>query len=194
MTQPLDRTCELPQLGDIDQDKGEFWRTNIFQIANSGDNLSAFEKNRLFFNGGEAEKFLDVSFDSGVDLDSDSRSVIATDFNKDGKPDLLVASVGGGPLRLFENQIENDNRHVEFKLVANSGSVIGTRLIVKTDSHTIYRDLFPHNGCMGQSPLDSIIGIPADAQINSVTVRWPDGNLQSLDDLITSDVITIKQQ
>ena len=33
--------------------------------------------------------------------DSDSRSVVAADFNRDGAVDLLVGSVGGGPMRLF---------------------------------------------------------------------------------------------
>ena len=194
MTQPLDRTCELPELGSLDTDNGEFWRTNVFQIANSGDNLSAFEKNRLFFNAGEAQKFLDVSFDSGVDIDSDSRSVIATDFNGDRKPDLLVSSVGGGPLRLFQNNIENKNRFVSLNLQPSKGSFIGTRVIVETDSHRIIRDLFPHNGCLGQAPSDTSIGIPANVEIQAIHVRWPDGSDQTIKADLDADIIFILQE
>ena len=194
VTQPLDRTCELPQLGELDSDKGEFWLTNVFQIANSGDNLSAFESNRLFFNAGEGKKFFDVSFDSGVNIDSDSRSVVATDFNNDRKPDLLVASVGGGPLRLFQNTVENDNRFIQFDVEAKAGSNIGTRLIIHTETHAIYRDLFPHNGCMGQAPIDRTVGIPAGVKITSISIRWPDGTTQTVSNNLDAESISIQQK
>ena len=176
MSQPLDRTSEIQQLGELDEEAGEFWRTNIFQFANSDDNLSAFEPNRLFLNTGQGKRFIDASFNSGANIDSDSRSVIAADINLDGKPDLLVGSVGGGPLRLFLNQVETDNRFLRLQLPEYSGSLVGTRIILHTSSHLIYRDLFPVNACLGQSPINTTFGIPAGATVDRATIRWPNGN------------------
>ena len=176
MSQPLDRTSEIQQLGELDEEAGEFWRTNIFQFANSDDNLSAFEPNRLFLNTGQGKRFIDASFNSGANIDSDSRSVIAADINLDGKPDLLVGSVGGGPLRLFLNQVETDNRFLSLQLPGYSGSLVGTRIILHTSSHLIYRDLFPVNACLGQSPINTTFGIPAGATVDRATIRWPNGN------------------
>ena len=176
MSQPLDRTSEIQQLGELDEEAGEFWRTNIFQFANSDDNLSAFEPNRLFLNAGQGKRFIDASFNSGANIDSDSRSVIAADINLDGKPDLLVGSVGGGPLRLFLNQVETDNRFLSLQLPEYSGSLVGTRIILHTSSHLIYRDLFPVNACLGQSPINTTFGIPAGATVDRATIRWPNGN------------------
>ena len=176
MSQPLDRTSEIQQLGELDEEAGEFWRTNVFQFANSDDNLSAFEPNRLFLNAGQGKRFIDASFNSGANIDSDSRSVIATDINLDGKPDLLVGSVGGGPLRLFLNQVETDNRFLRLQLPEYSGSLVGTRIILHTSSHLIYRDLFPVNACLGQSPINTTFGIPAGATVDRATIRWPNGN------------------
>jgi hypothetical protein len=176
VSQPLDRTSEIQQLGELDEEAGEFWRTNVFQFANSDDNLSAFEPNRLFLNTGQGKRFIDASFNSGANIDSDSRSVIATDINLDGKPDLLVGSVGGGPLRLFLNQVETDNRFLNLQLPVYSGSLVGTRIILHTSSHLIYRDLFPVNACLGQSPINTTFGIPAGATVDRATIRWPNGN------------------
>jgi hypothetical protein len=176
VSQPLDRTSEIQQLGELDEEAGEFWRTNVFQFANSDDNLSAFEPNRLFLNAGQGRRFIDASFNSGANIDSDSRSVIATDINLDGKPDLLVGSVGGGPLRLFLNQVETDNRFLSLQLPEYSGSFVGTRIILHTSSHLIYRDLFPVNACLGQSPINTTFGIPAGATVDRATIRWPNGN------------------
>ncbi|MDE0817299.1 MAG: CRTAC1 family protein [Pirellulaceae bacterium] len=176
MSQPLDRTSEIQQLGELDEEAGEFWRTNIFQFANSDDNLSAFEPNRLFLNTGQGKRFIDASFNSGANIDSDSRSVIAADINLDGKPDLLVGSVGGGPLRLFLNQVETDNRFLSLQLPEYSGSLVGTRIILHTSSHLIYRDLFPVNACLGQSPINTTFGIPAGVTVDRGTIRWPNGN------------------
>ena len=176
MSQPLDRTIEIEQLGDLDEEAGEFWRTNVFQFAEGDDNLSAFEPNRLFLNTGQGKQFIDASFNSGANIDSDSRSVIAADINLDGKPDLLVGSVGGGPLRLFLNQVETDNRFLSLQLPEYSGSLVGTRIILHTSSHLIYRDLFPVNACLGQSPINTTFGIPAGATVDRATIRWPNGN------------------
>ena len=94
MSQPLDRSCLLPELGEVDKKAGEFWVQNPFLIPRNGGNLSAFEPNRLFLNTGD-NAFLDASFASSANIDSDSRSVVAADFDRDGAPDLLVGSVGG---------------------------------------------------------------------------------------------------
>lgn len=175
MSQPLDRTIEIEQLGDLDEEAGEFWRTNVFQFAEGEDNLSAFERNRLFLNTGQGKRFIDASFNSGANIDSDSRSVIATDINLDGKPDLLVGSVGGGPLRLFLNQVKTDNRFLRLQLPEYSGSWVGTRIILHTSSHLIYRDLFPVNACLAQAPINTTFGIPAGTTVNRASIRWPNG-------------------
>ena len=63
VTQPMDRTCRIPQLGEIDSDNGEFWVENPFEMPEKGENLSAYERNRVYLNAGNLE-FIDASFAS----------------------------------------------------------------------------------------------------------------------------------
>jgi hypothetical protein len=175
----MDRTCTLPQIGEVDLDAGEFWTGNGFQIATKGDNLSAFERNCVFMNV-DGESFIDGSFSSGADVDSDSRSVIATDFNNDGSMDLLVGSVGGGPLRLFLNRMPQRNRlRIELEGTQSNRQGIGTRIIAKAGERQVVRDVFPANGFAGQSPAHVDLGV-GDAKMVGLTVRWPSGRTQTI--------------
>ena len=182
MSRPLDRTCELPELGAVDRAAGEFWVANPFMMPSKGENLSAYERNRIFFNR-QGTGFVDGSRFSDVDIDSDSRSVVSADFDRDGKNDLLVGNVGGGPLRLFLNRLPSDNRHVvRLQLIGKSSNrpAIGARVIAHCGDQQIVRDLFAPNGCMGQGPPELLLGVGAAAAIDRLEIRWPNGNTQTL--------------
>jgi hypothetical protein len=170
-------------LGEIDKEAGELWVGNPFQLVTQGDNLSAYERNRLYLNV-DGQRFIDASFASAVDIDSDSRSVIATDFNNDHAIDLLVGSVGGGPLRLFLNQIPQQNRlQLTLQGVTSNRLGIGTRVKARIGEKQIVRDVFPVNGFMGQSPPLVDIGVGDATEIDELTVRWPSGITQVISDI-----------
>ncbi|MDP6442814.1 MAG: CRTAC1 family protein [Pirellulaceae bacterium] len=179
MTQPLDRSTWHDAIGEIDYEHGEIWFENPFEMAAQGQNLSAFERNRVYLNLG-AGGFLDASFASRADIDSDSRSVIAADFDRDGRPDLLVGSVGGGSLRLFLNRIPNQRR-LRIELVGKTSNRlgIGSRVTAHVGDRQVIRDLFPPNGFMGQGPAELDIGLGGE-QATSVSVRWPSGAVQTV--------------
>src|SRR4051794_14287703 len=108
VSQPLNSTCRLAPLGKVDKEAGEFWVANPFMMPQLGLNLSSYERSRLFLSV-KGSSFIDASYPSGTDIDSDSRAVIVADFDGDGWPDLLVGTVGGGPLRLFLNRFPRTN-------------------------------------------------------------------------------------
>lgn len=193
VTQPLDRTCILPQIGPVDTAAGEFWVGNAFLMPRTRSNLSAYEQNRLFLNL-QGVDFLDASFASGADLDSDSRSTVVADFDRDGRPDLLVGSVGGGPLRLFLNQFPATHR-VRVILVGDESnrSAIGARIVARCGKQQIVRDVFAANGCMGQAPPDLILGLGDAESIDVLSVRWPNGRSEVLEDIPADRTITITE-
>ncbi len=183
MSQPLDRSLSHEVLGKLDVDAGELWVENPFHLPALGENLSAYEQNRVFLNV-DGNDFVDASFTSGADLDSDSRSVIAADFNNDGAQDLLVGSVGGGPIRLFLNRMPQGNR-IDLELLQRGGKAeaIGARVIATIGKRKVVRDLFPANGCLGQQPARIQIGLGEAKQADAITIRWPDGALQELSEV-----------
>ena len=194
VSQPFDRSCSLPVKGKLDHELGEFWAENVFQMPANRQNLSAYESNRVFLNDG-GDRFIEVSVASQAGLDSDSRSVISTDFDGDHRPDILVGSVGGGALRLFLNDVPNSGNRVRIKLTGQGSnrSGIGCRVIAKIGDRQIVRDIFPSNGFMGQSPADVLIGTGTATQIDELTVRWPTGETQTFGDVASNTVVAVTE-
>jgi hypothetical protein len=194
VSQPLDRGASLPTLGAINQSAGELWVNNPFLLAQKGDNLSAYERNRLFLNLA-GQTFIDASFASQADIDSDSRSVVAADFDGDGAPDLLVGSVGGGPLRLFRNRFPRIAQRVLLELVGtrSNRAGIGARVVAHCSGRQIVRDLFPASGFMGSGPAGLLLGVGKANQIDRLTIRWPSGETQELRNLPVNQRITITE-
>ena len=181
MSQPLDRTKRIKELGPLDRELGEFWVENPFLMPQMGENLSAYETNCLFMNRGDL-KFVDGSFSSNVNLDSDSRSAVPADFNRDGKVDLLVGSVGGGPLRLFRNQLPARSwLGVRLRGSDSNASGIGARLVFHVNDRKIYRDVFPANGFFGTAPSEILVGLGEASVIEKIEIRWPSGHVSEID-------------
>ena len=193
VSQPLNRLSHIDALGDIDKEAGEFWVPSPFMMPGIRANLSAYERNRTFLNM-DGSSFIDVSFASNADIDSDSRSVVAADFDRDGATDLLVASVGGGPLRLFRNRYPTGG-HSTIKLVGDksNGFGIGARLTATVSGKKVVRDVFPPNGFMGQGPAEAHIGVGKSKSISLLQIRWPSGTVQTLENLPVGKTVTITE-
>lgn len=193
MTQPLDRTCRISHVGDLAVEEGEFWVDNPFEMPEKGENLSAFERNRLYMNAGGL-KFVNASFASACDIDADSRSAVAMDYDNDGDEDLLIGSVGGGAIRLFKNNFPKRNS-IKVRLEGQNcnRTGIGSRLVLKAGDQQIVRDLFPANGFMGSGPPEIIFGLGSADKIDELSIRWPNGQNQVVKDLKINQAITVTE-
>lgn len=193
MSQPHNRLSQLEAIGEIDEEAGEFWTKNPFQMPNERENLSSFERNRTFLSL-DGSSFIDVSFASGADIDSDSRSVVAADFNRDGATDLLVGSVGGGSLRLFLNRFPKANfSRIRLEGSGSNRAGIGARLTATVEGKKLIRDLFPQNGFMGQGPAEIILGLGDAKAIDRLEVRWPSGKTQIYKNLAANRYFLLKE-
>jgi len=182
--QPFDLEKRHKAPRAVDDSIGEFWLENPFDFEkNKGFNLSMFERNRMFLNR-DGKRFADVSFLSKTDLDSDSRAVAVGDLNGDGRPDLVVRSAGGGPLRVFLNKAAAAP-YVRVTLQGSRSNKdgIGARLILTRGDRRLYREHFPQNSLYAQSALETIFGLGDYTGTLSLKIVWPSGREQIIENV-----------
>lgn len=185
--------AQLPEIGEVDREAGEFWVANPLSLPDVGENLSAYERNKLFLSV-DGKRFVDGSFASSTDIDSDSRSVIAGDIDRDGALDLIVASAGGGAVRVFSNRLKQGNRlEVRLKGVTSNRPGIGARIVAEFGDRKVIRDMFPKNGFMGIGPAVEWIGVGDAEKIDRLTVRWPTGQTQEFLDVEVNRSVVIEE-
>ncbi|MFM8420291.1 MAG: FG-GAP-like repeat-containing protein [Verrucomicrobiota bacterium] len=99
--------------------------------------------------------------------------VLSNDFDRDGDPDLLLSLSGGG-LRFLRNDGGNANQSIKARLLGNRSNAggLGARIEVRAGSWRTLRTVQP-------GPVE--IGVGKHARLDSVTVRWFDTQLPSVD-------------
>jgi len=183
VTQPSDRASTVKAPGKIDSELNEFWVQNPWEIVKAGHNLSAYERNRTWMNL-KGDNFIDLSFLTGSDSDGDGRCVVAGDFRNNGRQELIVRQVGGGPLLLFENNFPQ--RHwLEVSLRGRQSNRlgVGARLTATVNGEKRVREMFPVNSFLSQMPNRVHFGLADATKVERLEIRWPSGKTQVLSNL-----------
>jgi Ca2+-binding RTX toxin-like protein len=128
--------------------------------------------------------------------------VITADYDRDGFLDLLVANGTRNPLRptknapyqLFHNQ-GNENHWLEIDLegVLSNRDGIGAQLFLTTNGITQLRqqDGGIHHNVQDHQRVH--FGLGDNAQVDSLTIRWPSGIVQRVVKISGDQVIQIKE-
>ncbi len=192
MSQPFDRSCKIPPPGTPNEKLGEFWEESPWTIA-SNENLSAFERNRLYINF-YGENFFDMSFISGTDTDGDGRSVISADLNNDGMNELIVRQVGGGPLKIFKNNFPKLNYlKISLKGVESNSFGIGSKIEINSLGKSYIREVYPINTYRSQSPSLAHFGLNEIKVIDEIKIYWTSGRIQSFSNVDVNQHLIITE-
>src|SRR5205807_9765717 len=138
--------------------------------------LSCYERKRAYLNvpgPGRNRDFLEVSYLTGADNDGDGRSVVAGDFRNDGRLDLVVRQVGGGPVLLYENHFPR--RHylkVSLRGTKSNRQGIGARLIALVDGRQVVREQYPLNSYRSQMPNIVHPGLGDASKVDRLIIPW----------------------
>jgi hypothetical protein len=116
------------------------------------------------------------------------------DLNNDGFVDAVVTSLGGPPTVLL-NTTESRNQRVTLKLVQakTNRDAIGSRAILKTSKRTMMRDVEAGGSYLSQNDFRLHFGLGGDEKIESLEIRWSDGQTEKVPGVIAGKIITVKR-
>ena len=193
VSQPFDRGCRVALPGKLDESLNQFWEDDPWQIMMQ-HNQSGFERNRAFLNV-DGRAFVEMSYLTDADTDGDSRAVAAGDFNNDGRMDLIVRGVGGGPLKLYENNFPQKHYlKVSLQGTKSNRLGIGARLTVWTGEMRQVRELYPNNSFSSQAPCIAHFGLGDATTVDRLEIRWPSGTTQKFEQLSVDQQISIREE
>jgi hypothetical protein len=114
------------------------------------------------------------------------------DLNNDGLVDVVVTNVGDVPTVLL-NATENKNQSVTLSLAqqrSNSFSV-GARAILRTNKRTMMRNVEAGSSYLSQNDFRLHFGLGSDEKIESLEIRWSDGETEKVSGVLPGKISTI---
>ncbi len=158
-------------------------------------NASYAQLNLLFENLGNGT-FRDVSRESGPGLAirEVSRGAGFADYDADGDIDIFVLNLNGKP-NLLRNDGGNANNCL---LVKTVGSVsnrdgVGTRIELEAAGHRQVNEVRSGGSYLGHDDMRVHFGLGKTGRVDRVTLRWPSGIVQTLEDVEVNQVLTVTE-
>jgi len=138
--------------------------------------------------------FEDISAASGLAQMplASRRGAAFGDINNDGCVDIVTLNVGLPPSLLL-NHCQNGNHRVLFKLVGTKSNraAIGARVTITAGKLTAFSEVKAGSSYLSQSDLRVHFGLGAEKMLDTVAVRWPNGNIETLQHVAADAIYTI---
>ncbi|MBV9613170.1 MAG: VCBS repeat-containing protein, partial [Acidobacteriaceae bacterium] len=166
---------------------------------NGWNALNQFIREDYSWNGREPNvlhikrdgKYIDASGISGLDYADDSRAFAITDFDGDGRPDIILKSRLGPQVRILQNNCATANSAIAFRLrgTKSNRDAIGAR--IQVDGRAKWLDA--GSGFLSQHTKTILFGLGLAQSIKRVRITWPSGVEQEFADLALGNIYTVRE-
>lgn len=170
-------------------DKGMGWGTVCFDADNDGlrdiytvnDSYFSPYPNVMYRNKGGLS-FQNVSAGTSLASMYGGYGVASADLNLDGRIDLALANYGNDGNQLFLNSGNAMGNWLALHLegTVSNRSAIGARIEVYVDGVRQIDEVTAGSGYASQNSMTQHFGLGSSAAVDSVVVRWPNGNRENL--------------
>ncbi len=192
-------TCGMLTNNSTNDLNSFFWRQVVARspvtqapsaaYENGWNALNQFMREDYSWNGHEpnvlhvrrGDRYFDFSGVSGLDYPEDSRAFAITDFDGDGRPDIVLKSRMGPQVRVLQNDCAESNQSIAFRLrgTKSNRDAIGAR--IQVDHQTKWLDA--GSGFLSQHGKKLIFGLADSHLAQRVRITWPSGAVQEFSNL-----------
>ena len=150
------------------------------------------QPNQLFLNN-RGDSFSEIA-DTAIAIQKVSRGAAFGDIDNDGDIDIVVSNLKDSPT-VLRNDGGNTGRWLGVKLVGTHGNrdAIGARVTVVSGGLTQIREVKSGSGYLSQNDLRLHFGLGNATSVDTLTVRWLCGKVQTLQNVKTNQVLVVSE-
>ena len=181
------------------------WGTGVFDYDNDGwkdiflvngglHHLIPMEHSLLRNNGDGT--FIDVSSSAGAFFRRKTvgRGACFADYDNDGFLDAFIVNLGGAGL-LLHNAGGSGHHWLTVKTVGTRSNRdgYGARIEVVAGDLVQTHEVVSHSGYLSQNDSRAHFGLGSKTKVDRLTIRWPDGVTQTLQDIPADQILTVTE-
>ena len=177
-------------------DKMDSVKKNISNKIDYWDKQSPYNLSNLVFKNLGNLQFKDVSSNWGLDYSGVSTGSALGDLDGDGDLDIVMNGFNES-VRIYRNNIAGKNViRIILEGKQSNKNGIGARVELKynNNSKSLLRYLSSSRGFMSSSESVIHFGLGIYEKADKITIKWPSGNIQVLENIPTGYVYTISEK
>jgi hypothetical protein len=152
------------------------------------------DPSRLFINN-QNGSFTERSAEYGIVHTGHGRGISCLDFDKDGDVDILIANNGLAPT-LYRNNSRAEvdaSGYVSVRLIGTqkNSQAVGAKIWLESDGLNQFRELRLGTNYLSNDPVLAHFGLADKAKVDKLTIRWPDGTMQIMNDVVINQHLVI---
>lgn len=152
------------------------------------------DPSRLFINN-QNGSFTERSAEYGIVHTGHGRGISCLDFDKDGDVDILIANNGLAPT-LYRNNYRAEidaSGYVSVRLIGTQKNIqaVGAKIWLESDGLNQFRELRLGTNYLSNDPVLAHFGLADKAKVDKLTIRWPDGTMQIMNDVVINQHLVI---
>ena len=153
------------------------------------------QRNQLFENEGSGS-FAEVGpmLGPGMQVEKSSRGAAFGDLDNDGDLDIVVVNIDDTPT-LLRNDGGNSQNWLMVRLLDTglNTQAIGARVVLRQGQRLQTREVHSGTGYISQDDMRLHFGLGQAKVIEQLEVRWPDGEIERLENIPANRLITIRR-
>lgn len=172
---------------------------DLFQVNGWAQPDPSFDQfredfSRLFMQTRPGQ-FEQMANTAGLNDSGEGRGLVCEDFNRDGRPDLIISN-NQQPPGYWQNRTETDSAYLSLALKgrAPNTQALGARIdLVRADGVTLTRELRLNAHYVSSGAAEVHFGLGGHEGPVDVVVTWPDGTETFFEGLAVNRFVTLEQ-